>query len=168
MQKDAAEVILANGYESLVDEVILENGETKIINVTSSMNHDMLEATIAWIDPEGVHQQQGVNDRTPQLVNDIDLRIIQGNEIYEPWVLDPDNPSEPALYGDNVVDNVEKVEVEFPDGDFQIVITHKGTLQGDNNSQNVSVIVSGIDGFTDLDEASRLNCASILILVRMS
>jgi hypothetical protein len=49
-----------------------------------------------------------------------------------------------ATKGDNNVDNVEKIEVTNTQlGNYEIVVSHKGSLVG--GSQNYSLIVSGID-----------------------
>ena len=76
------------------------------------------------------------------LVNDLDVRINQGNSIHEPWVPNPAAPTAPAGRGDNVRDNVEQVFIENPiPGDtYTVKITHKGLM---NSEQMVSVLVSG-------------------------
>lgn len=102
-----------------------------------------LRVTIAWIDPPGTAPQPAVDPKTPMLVDDLDVRIVdeQGN-VYEPWVLDPAQPSAPAKPGDNVRDNVEQVVIAAPvPGRYLVRITHKGSLR--NGRQDVSLVVSG-------------------------
>ncbi|MBI3890358.1 MAG: S8 family serine peptidase [Candidatus Wallbacteria bacterium] len=62
--------------------------------------------TLAWTDP------QGSLLAGPALVNDLDLRLIgPDGAVWMPWVMDPSNPSQPAVRGNNGVDNVEQVSV---------------------------------------------------------
>jgi len=106
-----------------------------------------LEATICWTDPEGsvsLLSPQSVNNRTPKLVNDLDLRISQENHTYLLWTLDPDDPSHPATPGDNIRDNVEKVWIPDAVPGKTISISHKGNLQ--RGPQAYALIVSGMRG----------------------
>ena len=49
-----------------------------------------------------------LNNRTPILVNDIDLKLIKKSTAYYPWKLDPDNPYNSVKnYTENNVDNVK-------------------------------------------------------------
>lgn len=113
-------------------------------------------------------------DDVPLLLDPSDPSSIN---LLNPWILKnniADNviPNQPtnnlpqaATRGDNTRDNVEKIEVyknSFPStgGVFQLVITHKGTLNqlngqnigcddDDSNCQNYSLIVSGISTCDD-------------------
>lgn len=106
---------------------------------------DPIKVTMAWTDPAGTPNGKVLDDRSPRLVNDLDIKIenVTTGEIFEPWTLDPDNPDQPAVPGDNVRDNVEQVSMVAPEaGLYNIVITHKGTsLVG--GGQAVSVVVDG-------------------------
>ncbi|MHC5122873.1 MAG: S8 family serine peptidase [Planctomycetota bacterium] len=85
-----------------------------------------IKATLCWTDPPGA-AQTGLDNTTRILVNDLDLRIIHPNSItiYEPFVLDPLNPTAAATTGDNNLDNVEQVEIALTNGiqDFSLVTT---------------------------------------------
>ena len=72
--------------------------------------------------------------REPVLVNDLDLRVSNSTLTYFPWKLNPETPTVPATKGDNIVDNIEKVEVSDTSGTYNIVVNHKASLEG--NSQN--------------------------------
>lgn len=133
----------ATGKNNFIRELTINQGQTITIEVESNGNSP-LWSTICWIDYPGTPPATGLNPRTPVLVNDLDLRIKSpSGAVYEPWKLDPTNPSAAATRGDNIVDNVEKVEVgETEAGTYVIEITHKGNLQ--NGFQKVSVLISGI------------------------
>jgi len=144
--KKAAQAITDNGTKSLVKENSLAQGQTQTFNVIASGN-GALAATISWTDPEGSITPDGViNDRTPKLVNDLDIRVSDGTTTFKPWVLDPDNPSAPATTGDNIRDNVEQVYIAkaVPGRAYTITVSHKGTLK--SGPQAYSLIVTGIGG----------------------
>ena len=110
-----------------------------------------LVATLAWTDVPGTPVEPALNDRTPMLVNDLDLRItrVSDGEVFYPWKLDPDDPSAPATTGDNLVDNVEKIEILFPEaGEYIVEVSHKDSIvdpiNETNKRQAFSLIISGI------------------------
>ncbi len=145
----AAETIqnAAEDEGDLVEELTLNDGDQLEYNISSD-GETPIQATIAWTDPAG--ESLPTTELNPDdiiLVNDVDLRIEGPDEtVYEPYVLDPDNPDQPAETGDNVVDNIEQVFVEEPEeGDYIVQISHKGDLE--DGSQDVSLIV------TDVQEA---------------
>ncbi|HEX3933327.1 MAG TPA: S8 family serine peptidase, partial [Puia sp.] len=111
-----------------------------------------VSATICWTDPPGTVASIPVSshnfaDTVRKLVNDLDLRIKDNttNKVYTPWILDPNNPGNAATKGDNIRDNMEKVELGdslIPGRTYTVTITHKGTLQ--KTTQAYSLIMSGI------------------------
>lgn len=114
-----------------------------------------LKATISWVDPEGVpftSSNDMWQNRTPRLINDYDLKIIDmvTNEVTYPWKLDALNPMAAATKGDNVVDNIEQVLLENPVAgrQYRVEVSNKGTLKDDTGapmSQFYSLIVTGYD-----------------------
>jgi hypothetical protein len=145
MQK-AAQAITDNGTKSLIKEDILTQGQTKTFNVTASGNGALM-ASIAWTDPQGTLSADGtINDRTPKLVNDLDVRVSDGTTTYMPWVLNPAQPDAAATKGDNIRDNMEQVYIAgaVPGKQYTITVSHKNTLQ--SGSQAYSLIVTGIGG----------------------
>lgn len=113
-----------------------------------------LVATIAWNDPAGtVTPSSSANLNLKKLVNDLDLRLINTdtNTEYLPWSLDQDfsktqtSTTIAVRNADNVRDNIEKIEPQGAvAGNYKVVVTHKGTLQG--GWQNFSLIISGAGG----------------------
>jgi hypothetical protein len=145
MQK-AANAITQNGALSIIKEDTLLQGQTRTTSVIASGNGPMI-ATISWTDPEGTAVTDGtVNNRTPTLVNDLDIRVSDGTTTYLPWVLDPLNPQKAATTGDNIVDNVEQVYLgnAAPGKTYTITVSHKGTLS--SGSQAFATIVTGVGG----------------------
>ncbi len=133
---------VAPGSPGHIEEHILANSATYTRVVKS--DGSPLRITVAWTDPATQVLTPALNDRTPRLVNDLDLRVVgPGNTVFYPWRLDPDNPSFPAAQGDNIRDNVEMVSIPAPtNGDlYTVQVTHKGFLA--NGSQLASIIVTG-------------------------
>ena len=144
----AAELITIDSYGSnVIDEQVLSSGGAFSRNIYSDGTKP-LRVTICWTDPAGTPvnpptDPELLNNRTPMLVNDLDLLLIEGGTTYYQWKLDPDNPSNAAtISGKNYVDNVEQVFIQSPiAGIYTIQINHDGSLT--NGSQAFSIIVSG-------------------------
>ncbi len=91
-----------------------------------------LKATIAWTDPAGtVDFVDVLNNPTPKLVNDLDIRLTKGGKTYYPWILTPTVPSAAATKGDNLLDNVEQIILDtvYAGDIITLEIKHKGSLQ---------------------------------------
>lgn len=105
-----------------------------------------LKATLVWIDPatNAAALPFELNNRTPILVNDLDMRIYNNFTFAEfmPWTLDPDNPSSAAVPGDNYRDNVEQILIQNPGTDtYNLTINHKNGISG--ISQAYALVISG-------------------------
>ncbi|MFO8240502.1 MAG: LamG domain-containing protein [Dissulfuribacterales bacterium] len=86
----------------------------------------------------------------------MDLRIYyeDGTE-YQPWVLNPANPSAPATRGDNFRDNVEQVYIDAPQrGYYTIEVSSKEAIEG--FQQPFSMITSGQTDPLALDDPGHL------------
>src|SRR5690606_21825164 len=81
--KVAAELILGKDSYSLIDLNTLSNNATYSISV-KAVSGQPLKVSISWLDPKGTYTTQH-NDRTPKLVNDLDLRVSDGLLTYYPW-----------------------------------------------------------------------------------
>lgn len=142
----ATQAVTDNNVKSLIKENTLSQGQIQTQTVIASGNGPLV-ATISWTDPQGTATPDGViNNRTPKLVNDLDIRVSDGTTTYMPWVLDVLNPGAPATKGDNVRDNIEQVYIgtATPGKTYTITVTHKGTLQ--SGSQPYSMVVTGMGG----------------------
>ncbi len=142
--------VITSSYKQKTDTIIestLNSGSSYTFNVVAS-GSEPLSATLSWTDPPAtpVAVEQSLNNTTPMLVNDLDMRITSGSQIFKPWILDPANPANPATKGDNFRDNVEKINVDsiVPGQTYTITITNKGTLA--RGGQAFSLLVSGTGG----------------------
>ena len=104
------------------------------------------KTTICWTDPPG--SSTAIHDnRTPVLINDLDLRIISPNGVTNyPFILDYNNPSANATSGDNIVDNIEQIIINTNAtiGSYIVEISHKGFQPYEPDYQHYSLIVSGV------------------------
>lgn len=135
-----------------VYENSLLNGESKSYTITASGTRPV-KATLVWTDIKGSAGDL-LNDASPELVNDLDLIITQGNRTYHTWNLSPSSPENQAFKGLNNIDNVEKVEVDtsIVGSNYTITVKHKGTLE--RGQQNYSLIISGAGGNTYCNSAA--------------
>lgn len=157
----AVKLINNNDNAQLLEEATLVNGATYRKKITTSGG--AFKVTICWTDLPGTVLSTGIaNDRTPMLVNDLDVRLVNATTdqlvATLPWKLDPANPSAGATRGDNVVDNVEQIYIpDLAAGNYYIQVTHKGTLQlatvypiggsrvsAEVGSQDFSVLATGL------------------------
>jgi len=145
--------------EALIVESVLNAENPSYTKSFSVSNPNNLKATISWTDPAGVSRNGSLNNSTPALVNDLDLRITSSDgTIYYPWKLQLSDVTAPAIKGDNIVDTVEGINVEGASGtNFTVTVTHKGSLV--NQSQAFSLILTGtgVNLSTEENSISGLN-----------
>lgn len=131
-----------DGRMGRIAEMTLHDGMPIELYYEPEEGAERMTVTIAWNDPVSEIPPPALNDRTPLLVNDLDIRIEGAGAEHSPWILDPDDPSAAAGRGDNIRDNVEQIVIDDPaPGTYIVRISHKGNLTG--GSQRVSLIVSG-------------------------
>nr|WP_262921749.1 S8 family serine peptidase [Salinibacter ruber] len=125
-----------------VQERTLSEGETIEYRVSSD-GSEPLRTSIAWTDPAGTPPSRELDPTDKMLVNDLNVRVEGPNDTpYQPYVMDPSNPSQPASTGDNERDNVEQVLVEnTQQGEYIVRVSHDGALEG--GEQDVSLVVTG-------------------------
>jgi len=139
----AANVITNNGGKSAILEDSLRNGTTFSRELVAS-GTEPLVATICWTDTAATAVLLDNNDPTRKLINDLDLRLAGNSSTYYPWKLDSTNYNGAALQGDNIRDNIEKIEIPNPVAGqtYTLTVSHKNTLY--KNGQWFSVIISGL------------------------
>ncbi|MHA6249477.1 S8 family serine peptidase [Pontibacter sp. CAU 1760] len=146
----AARMITNADGTHLIQEKSLTQGQTQTLEVRAS-GAGPLRVTISWTDPEGIVVPVGsnaLNNRTPRLVNDLDVRVRGNGATYLPWILDPLKPESDAKQGDNVRDNLEQVLVSnaVPGEVYTITVNHKNSLT--KGPQAYALLVSGVGGNT--------------------
>ncbi len=144
----AAETVNNTDGKHWIEEIPLFDGDTLIREFVAGPEGPMI-ITMSWTDPKGIPLPYGpdmLNNRTPILVNDLDIRAQHNTLIYKPWVLDVENPALPAATGDNQVDNIEQILIDdpVPGRTYTVSITHKESLL--DSVQVFSLIASGVDG----------------------
>jgi hypothetical protein len=87
-------------------------------NVTTGGTNDLalnvpagaarVRVMLTWNDPAGAA------NANPALVNNLDLRLINGAVTTLPWILDKNNPSAAATRGVDNVSNIEQVTIDNP------------------------------------------------------
>jgi hypothetical protein len=137
------------GSEHLMFENVFNATTTTFSTNVIASGKGQLRATISWTDPKGnVETVNVLNDPTPKLVNDLDVRVTTNNgaKIFRPWVMIPSSPSSDPSPGDNVLDNVEVVDVDstIPGQSYTVTVSYKNTLQ--RGTQAYSLLVSGVGG----------------------
>lgn len=150
--KASAETILdATTGDAILNEVNLAQDQTYTLTFSAQAG-DKLIATLCWTDMPGNIATDGtLNDPTPRLVNDLDLRLSKDGVDFLPWKL---NYSASSGFSnskaDNTTDNVERIDIEAPSsGVYTLTVTHKGTLKGTvvpvflPQTQDFSLIVTG-------------------------
>ena len=136
----ADQLISQNNSNRIIDEIVLENGETYSLNILPKEN-SAVKVTIYWHDLPGTPPAPQLDPEDLMLVNDLDLRVTNSQNTYMPWILNPAIPGGQATKGDNFRDNVEKVEfVAESDEGYTITVNHKGELT--SGSQEFSLIVT--------------------------
>lgn len=142
----AAQLLSQRGTSSVLQELTLSNQQTRTSNFTLNTTQNV-KISIAWTDPAG-NISSGVDNRTPRLINNLDLRILKDGNTFYSWKLDPESPSDAATNNaDNNVDNIERVEIfNATPGTYTIQVSHKGSLQG--GSQDYTLIATSTNGLT--------------------
>jgi hypothetical protein len=149
-----------------VYENTLLNGESKSYTITASGTRPV-KATIVWTDVKG-SSSEVLNDANPELINDLDLTITQGNKTFNTWNLTPSSPDNQAFKGVNNIDNVEKVEVDtsLVGTNYTITVKHKGTLE--RGQQNYSLIISGAGGTAYCSSAATSNAGTKIDSIQLN
>ncbi|MCB0435184.1 MAG: S8 family serine peptidase [Mangrovimonas sp.] len=153
--KAAAETLLmATTNQAVVSERTLAQGESYTYTFSAD-GSGPISATICWTDPPGTVNDGSVNNPSPALVNDLDLRLQNTSTTFFPWKLQLSNVTGGAVTGDNNVDTVENIDITSPSsGVYTLTVSHKGTLT--SGSQQYALILTG-SGLTLSNEDFALN-----------
>ncbi|SFI94870.1 S8 family serine peptidase [Myroides guanonis] len=132
-------------------ETDIKQGEKHKYKLKASGDSFEVKVTLSWTDPEGKVKFGSLDDVTPDLVNDLDLRLIdvKGN-IYYPWMLKRQDGRIIAVQGDNTVDNLEQITVvnAIDLNELVLEVSYKSKIY--RGVQSYSLLVSGIDDFEEV------------------
>lgn len=148
----AAETITKNSNgQALIEEKNLTQDGTYSLTF-NAQSGDLIMASISWTDVPGipVSGSENLNNTTPRLINDLDLRIEKDGTTFLPWTLDYSEDSGFSnSKADNVVDNFEKIEFTAPSsGTYTLTVSHKNSLVHPDpfvifGDQDYSLILTG-------------------------
>jgi len=153
MDANLAADYIVTDYDDANGVKILEGAITSGTTINYTFNYDgnnpSLWASLSWTDPADEFMfglpgdindlddanQTILDNNTPKLINDLDLRIINKDDpnfVYFPFALEPNEPNSPAAPNDNFLDNVEQVRIDPGPavGDYIVQISHKGEISG--------------------------------------
>jgi serine protease AprX len=140
---------------TLIKEISLNQGNKYTLYVVPLDVSQPLSATISWTDPQGNLVSNTVDLSTPNLVNDLDLKIVKVNSngtetVYYPWKLGGMNNVTAAATKNstNNVDTIERVDIKNPTKDtYKIIVSPKTNTTPllPNGVQNFSIVVSNVD-----------------------
>nr|WP_317631181.1 S8 family serine peptidase [uncultured Flavobacterium sp.] len=159
-QIDVAEAIYTTmtPSRSVVEELTYTG--TPQIKYIQATGNEPLKVSISWTDPSGnADNTTSVDDSTPKLRNDLDIRLTQNGTTYSPWYLNKDFNDLRTLKGDNNVDPFERIDIDNPSGVYQLTISNKGSI----NVQNFSLIITG--GYLTTNSVSDFDSSNIMTWV---
>jgi len=146
----AAKLLSNVGQTSILEEKVLSANQTYTKTLVAT-GTEPLVVTLSWTDRPG-QSNTGLDVSTPRLVNDLDVRVTKGGQVFYPWALTKSFANPAAVKADNNVDNIEKIEIDNPSANEQYTITvsYKGNLTG--GSQEYSLLVTGVDATLSNDD----------------
>lgn len=160
LEQAASLIKLDDTKPNTLTEFTLNQGETKQLYFVTLDKEGTLTATLSWFDPTAAV------DATTALVNDLDLRIRDGNETFFPWKLPTLTQQTTAIKGDNNRDTLEKISITgFLDGVYEITVNHKSDLT--NGEQKASLVLSGPGDFFESKTAlENLDKDGLLVMTK--
>ena len=141
----------------VVEDALPSNSSTYTATYTYN-GSGPIRATIAWIDPAGKASSPSSPDRSPRLVNDLNIRVTgPGGTTNYPYVMpfvtgqgatpafDESLYGATAVTGNNTTDNVEQVYIPAPAaGTYTVQVTRSATVT-DSAAQKFSLAVTGME-----------------------
>ena len=86
----------------------IATGGSNDVTITVPAGAARLRVMLTWNDPAAAANASFA------LVNNLDLRVINGPTTTLPWILDPNNPSVAATKADDNISNIEQVTIDNP------------------------------------------------------
>jgi hypothetical protein len=105
----------------------VSTGVTNTINISVPPGTARLRVMLTWNDPAAAANV------ALALVNNLDLRVVNGASTYLPWILDPNNPALPATQADDNISNIEQVTINNPPaGTYSLNVIGEAITTGPN------------------------------------
>jgi hypothetical protein len=150
------EGIINNEKKStLIKEVTLNQGNKYTLYVVPYETTQPLSATISWTDPQGNMVSNVVDLNSPNVINDLDLKIVKINpdgteSTYYPWKLGGMSNLTGAATNTstNDVDTIERVDIKNPQKvTYKIIVSPKTNTTPllPSGNQTFSIVVSNVD-----------------------
>lgn len=140
---------------TLIKEITLNQGNKYTLYVVPYETTQPLSATISWTDPQGNLVSNVIDLNNPNVINDLDLKIVKINSngtesTYYPWKLGGmSNLSGAATNNStNNVDTIERVDIKNPEKTtYKIIVSPKtnATPLLPGGAQTFSIVVSNVD-----------------------
>lgn len=138
----SAEIFSWNDNYRILEEHNLLEGDTDAYELEVNEQQD-IRFTLVWNDPPFEPREEELDDRTPNLINDLNIVVSKDGKEWNAWKLDPDQPERAATQGVNTVDNVERIDIYNAEpGTYTVTVSHSGDLK--DGLQSYSLIGSYI------------------------
>lgn len=148
-------IINGEKKSTLIKEVTLNQGNKYTLYVVPYEITQPLSATISWTDPQGNLVSNVVDLNNPNVINDLDLKIVKINSngtetTYYPWKLGGMSNVTGAATNTstNDVDTIERVDIRNPEKvTYKIIVSPKTNTTPllPSGSQPFSIVVSNVD-----------------------
>ena len=116
------------------------------LSLEPSSTNDPIKVTLVWTDPPSTPNTGGLDDSTPALMNDLDVKLTapDGTTVFYPYSLNRQNPLELAVrIAANHVDNVEVIDsVGSAPGRWKLEVKAASFRAG--TEQDFALVVSGL------------------------
>jgi len=140
---------------TLIKEITLNQGNKYTLYVVPYETTQPLSATISWTDPQGNLVSNVVDLNNPNVINDLDLKIVKINSngtesAYYPWKLGGMSNLTGAATNNstNDVDTIERVDIKNPEKTtYKIIVSPKNNVTPllPSGFQTFSIVVSNVD-----------------------
>jgi len=105
----------------------IATGATNDITISVPAGTARLRVMLTWNDPAAAA------NASTALVNNLDLRVIEGANTYLPWILNPNTPAAAATQADDNISNIEQVTVNNPAaGTYTLRVNGEAVTTGPN------------------------------------
>ncbi len=141
----AGRVIGEKDRHIILRRAVSASNPTYELFLEPSNTNDQIKVTLVWTDPPGTANTQGLDDSTPSLMNDLDVKLTapDGTTVFYPYSLNRKNPLELSVRTEaNHVDNVEVIDaVGSTPGRWKLEIKAASFKAG--SDQDFALVISG-------------------------